>query len=86
MRPQNRIVGGTETGVNEFPMMAGLIQAPTVAVYCGATIIARSYAVTAAHCLTDRQVSQIGLLVGDHNYLQSEWRTLKCRHTNCWWM
>lgn len=69
---QNRIVGGVETGVNEFPMMAGLIMAPTVAVYCGATIIARSYAVTAAHCLTDRQVSQIGLLVGDHNYLQSK--------------
>lgn len=59
-------------------MMAGLIQTPTVAVYCGATIIARTYAVTAAHCVTDRQMDQLGLLVGDHNYQISKLLVAVC--------
>lgn len=69
---QNRIVGGVETLVNEFPEMAGLIQVPTVAVFCGATIISRYYAVTAAHCLTGRPIDELGLLVGDQDYRMCE--------------
>lgn len=34
----SRIVGGTETLVNEFPMMVGLIDLSTSKVYCGGTI------------------------------------------------
>lgn len=33
-----RIVGGVETGINEFPMMAGLVVLNTKKVECGATI------------------------------------------------
>lgn len=53
--------------------MAGLIQAPTVAVFCGATIISRYYAVTAAHCLTGRPIDELGLLVGDQDYRMCEY-------------
>lgn len=64
---QQRIVGGTETGINEYPMMAGLIRAPRVRVFCGATIVARQYAVSAAHCIADMPADELGVLVGDHN-------------------
>lgn len=79
---QSRIVGGVETLANEFPEMAGLIQAPTVAVFCGATIISRYYAVTAAHCLTGRPIDELGLLVGDQDYRMCEFRLKRCLGKN----
>lgn len=33
-----RIVGGVETGVNEFPMMAGIVNLRSKDILCGATI------------------------------------------------
>lgn len=70
---QTRIVGGVETSPNEYRMMAGLIQSPTIEVYCGATIIARNYALTAAHCLTRRTITDLGLLCGDQDYRSSNY-------------
>ncbi|XP_034950561.1 uncharacterized protein [Chelonus insularis] len=67
-----RIADGVETGVNEFPMMAGLVDAdsmpmPHRGVFCGATIINHKQVVTAAHCFEKKSVDRIGVLVGDHN-------------------
>lgn len=67
-RKRSRIVGGTPTLVNEFPMMAGLVQGNRATVFCGATIVTQWYAVTAAHCLLKRSPSEVRLLVGEHNY------------------
>lgn len=54
--------------VNEFPMAAGLVAQNMRIIFCGATIIDQSYAVTAAHCVTKRDVNNLALLVGDHDY------------------
>ncbi|XP_011879072.1 PREDICTED: venom serine protease 34-like [Vollenhovia emeryi] len=62
-----KIVGGMETGVNEYPMMAGLVDPFQRDVFCGATIISERHVITAAHCLTDRNPNNIGVLVGDHD-------------------
>ncbi|XP_024867062.1 venom serine protease 34-like [Temnothorax curvispinosus] len=62
-----KIVGGMETGVNEYPMMAGLVDPLRKELYCGATIISERHVITAAHCLTDRQTNNVGVLVGDHD-------------------
>lgn len=48
--------------------MAGLVELPINSVYCGATIIARNYAISAAHCLTNRNITDLVLLVGDQDY------------------
>ncbi|XP_055606902.1 venom serine protease-like isoform X2 [Uranotaenia lowii] len=62
-----KIVNGIETKVNEFPMMAAMIDVKTRIVVCGASIISDFYALTAAHCLLQRTVDDTALLVGDHN-------------------
>lgn len=54
-------------GVNEFPLIASLIDGQTATLFCGATIIGRHHALTAARCLTDVNPFQIALLVGDHD-------------------
>lgn len=62
-----RIVGGLEAGVNEFPMMAALIDATAKELFCGATIISEQYVLTAAHCILQKSPSKVGVLVGDHD-------------------
>lgn len=64
---QNRIVGGVNTGVNEFPMMAALVDARSKTIFCGATIIDKNYVLTSAHCIYGRDISTYGVLVGDHD-------------------
>ncbi|KAL9702322.1 hypothetical protein quinque_005840 [Culex quinquefasciatus] len=66
-KKQTRIVNGVQTAVNEFPMMAAMIDVKTKSVVCGATIISERFALTAAHCLLNRNVDDTVLLVGDHN-------------------
>jgi trypsin len=60
-------VNGKETGVNEYPMMAGLVDLQIRDLYCGASVISRRYCLTAAHCLLNRQTGYTAVLVGDHD-------------------
>ncbi|XP_011064618.1 PREDICTED: venom serine protease 34-like [Acromyrmex echinatior] len=62
-----KIVGGMDTGVNEYPMMAGLVDSLQVEVFCGATIISERHVLTAAHCLGNADPSTVGVLVGDYD-------------------
>ncbi|XP_065076539.1 venom serine protease-like isoform X1 [Ochlerotatus camptorhynchus] len=62
-----RIVNGVQTKVNEFPMMAALVDIKSRLIICGSTIISNYYALSAAHCLLLRTVDDTALLVGDHN-------------------
>ncbi|XP_067005298.2 venom serine protease [Anabrus simplex] len=66
-KKQNRIVGGKETGVNEYPFMAGLVDKVKRQLYCGCTIINKYYVLTAAHCLVRRIPQNLTVLVGDHD-------------------
>nr|XP_003700801.1 PREDICTED: venom serine protease 34-like [Megachile rotundata] len=67
-RNPNKIVGGMDAGVNEFPMMAGLVDFRQRNITCGSTIISNRYATTAAHCFKNgTEPRDYGLLVGDHD-------------------
>ncbi|XP_051165115.1 venom serine protease 34-like isoform X2 [Leptopilina boulardi] len=62
-----RIVGGENTGLHEFPMMAGIVDARLSQVYCGGTIISVKHILSAAHCVMNRDPSNMGVLIGDYD-------------------
>ncbi|XP_033225050.1 venom serine protease 34-like isoform X2 [Belonocnema kinseyi] len=62
-----RIVGGENTGVNEYPMMAGIVDLLYVHVFCGGSIISNKHVLTAAHCLRNRDADELAVLIGDHD-------------------
>ncbi|XP_041970975.1 venom serine protease 34-like [Aricia agestis] len=66
-KKRNRIVGGQETYPNEYPMMAGLVYVSQRQIRCGAVIIDRRYVLTAAHCVVNKMVSDLAVIVGEHN-------------------
>ncbi|XP_058836090.1 venom serine protease-like [Topomyia yanbarensis] len=64
-----RIVGGTESGVNEYTSMVGLLDKVTVNVFCSGVIISYRYIISAAHCVENTpSVDRIQALVGDQDY------------------
>ncbi|KPJ00714.1 Venom serine protease 34 [Papilio xuthus] len=66
-KKSNRIVGGQETGVNEFPMMAGVVYVDIRQIKCGGVIISARHVLTAAHCVIRRTVNDIAVVVGEHD-------------------
>ncbi|XP_063602625.1 transmembrane protease serine 2-like [Penaeus indicus] len=66
----NRIVGGVETEVNEYPWMVSLVNGNGYYHFCGGSIISSQWVVTAAHCAAIMSTSDY-VLVGDHNLYSS---------------
>ncbi|XP_018401050.1 PREDICTED: venom serine protease-like isoform X2 [Cyphomyrmex costatus] len=62
-----RIVGGRETGVNEYPPMAGIVNFVNRNLDCGATIISLRHVITAVHCIKNMNINEIGVVVGEHD-------------------
>ncbi|XP_017774228.1 PREDICTED: venom serine protease 34-like [Nicrophorus vespilloides] len=66
-RQERRIVGGVETGVNEFPYMSGIVDMENRIIRCGSSIISKRYAISAAHCFNGKNTSNLALVVGEHD-------------------
>lgn len=66
---RGRIVGGQETVINQYPSMAGIVDADERRIFCGATIISNIHAISAAHCSLGRKVTRMALIVGEHDVL-----------------
>lgn len=62
---QNRIVGGQETEVNQYPWMALLTYGNRF--YCGASLINDRYVMTAAHCVSGFNKDRIGVTLLEHD-------------------
>lgn len=64
----NRIVGGVETEVNEYPWQVALVSPNGRSPFCGGTLISDRHVMTAAHCTVDRFSTPDGLrvLLGEH--------------------
>ncbi|WP_432033751.1 serine protease [Streptomyces antibioticus] len=66
--PATAIVGGQEADPNRHQFMAGLVDVRESRVYCGATLISPRYVLTAAHCVQGKNMRDLGVLLGDHDY------------------
>merc|ERR1719367_2601039 len=69
---RTRIVGGVETEVNEWPWQAGMVWSGSSSVFCGATVISDEWILTAAHCVDGTTASDIQMLLGEHDYWDSD--------------
>merc|ERR1712088_431569 len=67
-----RIVGGQEVEVNEWPWQAGMVWSGSSSVFCGATVISDEWILTASHCVDGTAASEIQMLLGEHDYWDSD--------------
>jgi len=61
----NRIVGGQPTEVNEWPWQAALMLGSN-GPFCGGSLIADRYVLTAAHCTEGQRASDLTVRLGEH--------------------
>ena len=57
--PQRRIVGGIESDPNAYPWMAGITDAGGSSPYCGGTLVAPKWVLTAAHCFLNSDETSV---------------------------
>ena len=64
----NRIVGGQETEVNEYPWQVGLVSSSGTRPWCGGTLISDRHVMTAAHCTAGSSASSIKVRLGRDSF------------------
>jgi len=66
-----RIVGGTETEINEYPWMAVVAIKPSEKEWCGGTVIGSRWILSASHCMflsnTAVTAEELVIVLGEHD-------------------
>lgn len=73
-----RIVGGTEVSGNKYPWMAAVMSRntnPSDGQFCGGSLIASQWILTAAHCIEDENANGVSVLLGQRDLSQSGGQT-----------
>nr|QHB21571.1 venom S1 protease 26 [Platymeris rhadamanthus] len=66
-RNVNRIIGGIEADMHEFPLIAALVTPRVMIGFCGGTIITEYHVLTAAHCFVPMKGRELAVSVGEHD-------------------
>lgn len=71
--PTNRIVGGDDTTINDYPHQISLRSRPIFCPqcpyshYCGGSILAKDIVLTSAHCVDGREAKTFAVVSGSNN-------------------
>jgi hypothetical protein len=74
LTPGPAIVGGTQTTISEFPWQAAIMTSNGNSQYCGGSLVAAQWVLSAAHCFVDENTnaitpaSEIGVALGRTNW------------------
>merc|ERR1712042_310983 len=73
-KKDERIIGGADTDINEWPWMVSMTFSDGVRHKCGGTVVASEWIVTAAHCLyedpemtVETEAEDISIVLGEHD-------------------
>jgi len=73
-KKDERIVGGAEADINEWPWMVSMLFSDGARHKCGGTVVASEWIVTAAHCLyedpeltVETKAEDISIVLGEHD-------------------
>jgi hypothetical protein len=70
------IVGGTEAAPGAWPWQVALVRADEPDAYkgqfCGGTLVAATWVLTAAHCVNDQNANEIDVVLGRHKLSSSD--------------
>lgn len=61
-------MNGDSIDIEQMPFVCGLIDLSLKTVFCECTIISSNFVVTVAHCLVNRTISNVGVIVGTTDY------------------
>merc|ERR1712142_529676 len=73
-KKDERIIGGADADINEWPWMVSMTFSDGVRHKCGGTVVASEWIVTAAHCLyedpemtVETEVEDVSIVLGEHD-------------------
>ncbi|XP_068744887.1 chymotrypsin-like protease CTRL-1 [Montipora capricornis] len=64
IRPSTRIVGGVDSSAGDWPWQGMLTSSPNGPVFCGGSLVARQWLVTASHCVKRVSAASIYVRLG----------------------